>query len=251
MESSMNALHLALLGVAAGALLAAAVVLDRWLRPKMERIRVPETDPRLGDHASLSHDFDALLHQANGRPMAVGTMMDHLALRGHAFLLLFFSLPLCLPVGIPVLTTILGPVLVFVSFFLLRGRRTWLPRRMREHEVPFERMESMIRRINPLVLRIERHLYPRLLALSEPGLPVRVHAAYILALSLVVSLPMPILFANLVAAVPILLLSLGLIKRDGLFIIAAYVAVIPCIALYGVLALLGFEGLQRLLGGLV
>jgi hypothetical protein len=243
----------AILLIAAGgaALLLAVAVLDRWLRPKMERIRVPESDPRLGEHASLSKDFDALLRQAGGRPMTVGTMMDSLALRGDAFLLLFFSLPLCLPVGIPVLTTILGPVLVFVSFFLLLGRRTWLPKRVRDHEVPFERMESMIRRMTPLVLRIEKHLYPRLLALSEPGLAVRVHAAYILVLALVVSLPMPILFANLVAAVPILLLSLGLIKRDGLFIIAAYVAVIPCVALYASLALLGIQGMEHLFRSLV
>lgn len=197
--------------------------------------------------ASLSEDFQALLAQAEGRPMTIAAIMDSLALRGHALLLVFLSFPLCLPVGIPILTSLLGPLIAFVSFFLILNRQPWLPKRLREREIPYESLDRVFTRLIPMAQRVEKHLHRRLLPLTSEGLVMRLHAGYIFGLALVVSLPLPILFFNLVAALPILLLSLGLLKRDGVFIIAAYAALIPCILAYGGLAILGREGLHHLI----
>ncbi len=197
--------------------------------------------------ASLSEDFQAILELAGGKPMSVATIMDTLAIRGHALLLVFLSFPLCLPVGIPILTTMLGPLIGFVAFFLILNRRPWLPRRMRDREIPFESLERVFTRLIPMAQRVEKHLHRRLLPLTEKGFVMRIHAAYMFILAVVVSLPLPILFFNLVAALPILLLSLGLLKRDGVFIILAYLAAIPCILAYGFLAFMGREGLRQVI----
>lgn len=198
--------------------------------------------------SALSEDFRALLETAAGQPMTIGAILDVLAIRGHVLLLVFFSLPLCLPVGIPILTTVLGPLLAFVSCFLALGRPPWLPRRFRERAIPYESLERAVQRVLPITLRLEKHLRQRLLFLSEEGPVIRLHAIYIFVLALVVSIPLPILFLNLIAALPILLLSLGLLKRDGVFIIASYITAVPCILVYGGLFLAGREGLQHILG---
>lgn len=221
---------------------------EKWLRPRVWKTEIPPDDVRLGARASLSQDFQAILEKADGNSMTVGEIMDLLEVRGHALLLVFFSLPLCLPVGIPILTSLLGPLLAFVSFFLALGRRPWLPRRIRNRSIPHDKLEHLIERVQPMVTRLERHLHYRLLLLSEEGLPVRLHALYMMVLALVISIPLPILFFNLVAAVPIVLLSLGLLKRDGVFIVAAYITAIPCVIMYTALAVVGIEGIRHLLG---
>jgi len=223
------------------------ITLEKWLRARLVLAEVSEYDDRLGERSSLSHDFSALLERANGNPMTIGAILDTLAIRGHALLLVFFSFPLCLPVGIPILTTLLGPLLAFVSFFLIFGRRPWLPKRLRNRSIPYESLDRLVNRLMPLALKVEKHLHYRLLFLTEEGPMIRLHAVYMCLLSLVVSIPLPILFLNLVAALPILLLSLGMLKRDGFFVILAYVAVIPCIIMYGGLVVAGVESIQHMM----
>ncbi len=224
------------------------IMIGKWLRARLALAEVAEHDDRLGERSSLSHDFSALLETANGSPMTIGAILDVLEIRGHALLLVFFSFPLCLPVGIPILTTLLGPLLAFISFFLILGKRPWLPKRLRNRALTYESLERLVNRLMPMALRVEKRLHYRLLFLTEEGPVVRFHAAYMCLLSLVVSIPLPILFLNLVAALPILLLSLGMLKRDGLFVILAYVAVIPCILMYGGLVVAGVEGVQHMMG---
>lgn len=196
---------------------------------------------------TLARELELLLDESGGRPMSVGAIFDRLSLRGKALLMTFFAFPLCLPIGIPVLTTMLGPVLAFIAWFVISDRPLWLPHRLRDRSV----QHHTLVRLNDWILRylgpVERRLRPRLEVLSRPW-PMRVHGVYVLVLALVVSLPLPVLFANLVAALPILIMGLGLLRRDGFAIIASYIACVPCIALYSALIILGREGFQHLLG---
>jgi hypothetical protein len=195
----------------------------------------PVEDPPI----TLSEEIRALLHKADGKPMALGAIIKSFPRRSHAMLLVFLSFPLCLPVGIPILTTLLGPAVAFVALFLLFGRTPWLPRRFRERPIPYARLESACNRLLRTLKRLERWLHPRIEVLSGNVHIVRIHALVILFLALVISIPLPILFANLVAALPIFLIALGLLERDGHFIIAGYIAVVPTAAFYVGLVLLG------------
>lgn len=196
---------------------------------------------------TLVDDLQGILVHAEGRPLSVGAIMDLLSMRGHVLLLAFFSLPLCLPIGIPVVSTVFGTILIILTWFLIFNRHPWLPDRVRERMVPYASMEKLVRHAMPYVKWVELRLKHRLPALSDKGLMLRIHAFYMFLLALVVSVPM---VTNMPAAIPILLLSLGLLKRDGLFIIAAYAAGIPCIFFYGGLTFLGTEGIKKLIGWL-
>jgi hypothetical protein len=196
-----------------------------------------------GPVETLSDDLRKLLDVAGGQPITLGEILKTCELRGEALLLVVFAFPLCLPIGI---TAIFGPVLVFVSFFILLRKPIWLPRRLARHEVSFHTLQSVSTKLLRFLGPIERRLKFRLAPLSSP-LAIRIHGLYILILSLIVSIPMPIFLANTVAALPVLILGMGLLKRDGLVIAAAYVAVIPCVMVYGGLAALGWEGVEWLI----
>jgi hypothetical protein len=200
-----------------------------------------EEDPPI----TLSEEIRALLKKADGKPLPFGAIIQSFPRRSHAMLLVFLSFPLCLPVGIPILTTLLGPAVALVALFLFIGRAPWIPRRLRERMIPYSRLESVSNRLLRTLKRLERWLHPRIEVLSGNVHVVRVHAVAIILLALVVSIPLPILFANLVAALPIFLIALGLLERDGRFIIAGYVAVLPTAAFYVLLVLLGREGVEQ------
>ena len=162
--------------------------------------------------------------------------------------MVFLSFPLCLPVGIPVLTTVLGLTLVFVSLSLVLGRKPWLPQVLRAKSVPHERLAHIVERLIRISRRMERWLHPRLLILVANRPVICLHGVFTIAMALLAAIPVSLPLNNMVAALPILLLGLSLLERDGALVIVSYLAAIPCILYYGGLAFLGVKGLEHLMG---
>ena len=76
---------------------------------------------------------------------------------------------------------------------------------------------ALVRRIGPWLARAERLLRPRVLALSSPPMEYFVGGVCLL-LAIVLVLPVPL--GNMLPALAISLLALGVLERDGLWILA-------------------------------
>jgi hypothetical protein len=55
----------------------------------------------------------------------------------------------------------------------------------------------------------------------------------------------------MVAALPVLLLSLSLLQKDGAMAIASYIATIPCLLYYGTAGCLGYAGMKTFITFLI
>jgi hypothetical protein len=190
----------------------------------------------------------AILEKADGNGIAMGTILATLSRCSHAVLIVFLSFPLCLPVGIPVLSTTLGLTLGLVGFLLAVGRKLWIPKSIASKVIPYKRLDYVIERLLRVSARMERWVHPRMLFCATNSKILRVHGVFILLMGLTASIPLPLPFNNLVAALPILLLGLSLLERDGVLVIVSYLASIPCIIYYGALIYLGHAGFERLIG---
>ena len=71
---------------------------------------------------------------------------------------------------------------------------------------------------------LESVLRPRWAWLTGTALLYQLHAGIILASALILLLPLPIPFSNVLPAWAIFLTACGLLERDGLFIFLGYVA---------------------------
>jgi hypothetical protein len=203
----------------------------------------------LGDaRDGLSRQMLAILVEAGGNDIALGTIIATLSRDSYAVLIVFLGFPLCLPVGIPVLSTTLGLTLGLVGFLLALGREIWIPKSIALKIIPNKRLSYVIERILRVSKRIERLFHPRMLFFVTNGRMVRIHGLFIMLLGLTASIPLPLPFNNLVAALPIVLLGLSLLERDGALVIVSYIASIPCILYYGALVYLGHAGFQRIMG---
>jgi hypothetical protein len=144
--------------------------------------------------------------------IALGEIIDKAGSRTHGFALFIFALPEAVPIPVPGISAFLAIPLVLISAHLAAfGERAPIPERLRRRTLPV----SLVRKVNSYVLpvleRLEKLVKPRLQGIAERE---RFLGACCLALSLLIVAPIP--FANLVPAVFLAMIALGMVQRDGM-----------------------------------
>lgn len=154
--------------------------------------------------------------------------------RSFGFLLLIFALPNTLPLGIPGISTLTGVPLALVALQMTFGMpRPYLPKWLAERSLRREDFRRLIERTAPSLQRLERIMRPRWVMLSGIA-GERTLGTFCLLLAVVLALPIP--FGNVLPALAIALMALGLIEKDGVLIVGgAAVGVISLIFVWGVL----------------
>jgi hypothetical protein len=133
-----------------------------------------------------------------------------------AVLTLLFAVPNVLPMP-PGTSAILGTPLLFMTVQLALGTPPWVPRAIGERSLSKATIGPAMRRIAAALTARHPLLRPRLQALVEPP-AVRVIGAICSLLALILFLPIP--FGNMLPALAISLLALGIVFRDGLCVLA-------------------------------
>lgn len=156
-----------------------------------------------------------------GERISVGTIVAALKDRTYALLVVLLGLPNCLPMPPPI-PLVCGLVLAFVALQMLAGRAMpWLPESLLGKSIGKPELAKAVSRALPPLVRLERISRPRLTTLGRLGgsfaIPVLGLLILILALGLVVSAPF---IGQIPLGLAVCLVGLGLVERDGLFIIA-------------------------------
>jgi hypothetical protein len=196
----------------------------------------------------FSSQLIAILENAGGNDITLGTALTVLSRYSHAALFVFLSFPLCIPVGVPVFSTTLGVALGLVGLLLALGRDVRIPQSMAKKTIPYKSLASIIQRFLQIFKRIERWFHPRMPFFVTNDKMIRIHGIFVMLMGFTAAIPLPLPFNNLVAALPILLLGLSLLEKDGALVIASYLASIPCFIYYGALIYLGNAGYRHFLG---
>jgi hypothetical protein len=155
--------------------------------------------------------------------------------RGYGVLMFVLALPGVLP-GV---SSIAAIPLALVAVQLAIGLpRPWLPRILAARSLSRVEFARMVERVAPHLARVERLLRPRLAVLTG-AIGERVIGVMCLVLALL--LTVPVLF-NWPLVVPIALMSLAVLERDGAFAIVGFVA--GC-AVLGALLVVGWVSVQE------
>lgn len=170
--------------------------------------------------ATLLSMLQALAADDSRERISIGDLLAALGDRALAALLFVFAVPNVLPVP-PGTSTILGAPLVFLAAQLAFGRQPWLPAFIADRTMTRADFAGLVRRIGPWLARAERLLRPRAIALSQPPMEYLVGLVCLL-LAMVLVLPVPL--GNMLPALAISLLALGILERDGLWILAGLMA---------------------------
>ncbi len=172
----------------------------------------------------LSEELADLHARAGDRAVPLREVIFVLRNRAYLLLIVLLALPFIQPVPLPGLSTPLGLAIVLIALRLSLGQKPWLPMKIQRARLPagfFGRVLSFTAR---LLRYLESVLRPRWAPLTETALLNQLHAIVLLVSALILLLPLPIPFSNLLPAWAIFLLACGLLERDGLFILLGYVA---------------------------
>ena len=128
----------------------------------------------------------------------------------------------------PGLSGVLGLPLLYLSVQMMLGRVPWLPSFIGDRSMPRDRFAQLVERLGPWLARAERLLRPRW-SLLVSHRAERVLGALCLILAAVLALPIP--FGNMLPALAICLLALGILERDGVWVAAGMVVGVASIFL--------------------
>jgi hypothetical protein len=174
------------------------------------------TDPRADSERLSAVIADTL----QDHEVTVGELADRVAERGFGLIMIMLAMPTMIPVLVPGTAAVIGALYVILAGQMLIGlRRPWLPRRAREYRLSLSIVQALQRRGIPFLRRIDRLSRPR--GVVAEGLVTRAVAVIVLLLGVVLLSPLP--FFNTIPALTALVLGIGLVNRDGVFVLLGIV----------------------------
>lgn len=188
----------------------------------------------------LSEELELILQEFDVETVTLRDVIDVLHGRGYVLLVMLLTLPFCTPLPLPGLSTPIGLIIALIGARLACGQRPWLPARLLDTRLPPETFRKVFVITRRLVLAFERLLHPRLLWVTNSARLDQVHALPIVICAGLLLLPLPVPLTNTVPAWAVLLIAGGLLERDGLFILAGYLATFFAIAFFTAIGFLGF-----------
>ncbi len=179
------------------------------------RIRLDEMLRELGARVGESASSAA-------RPamLTVGELVDKAAEGGFGFLVGILTL-----IAIPFfgLSTPFGLAIALIGGQMMLGRmQPWLPQRARRRELKMEMLDRVTRLLAKRTRWLARSTRRRWELLITP----RLIGLGIVILALGLALPLPIPGSNLVFLIPLFVYAVGILERDGLWIVIGHVATV-------------------------
>ncbi|MBB6091685.1 hypothetical protein HNQ60_000531 [Povalibacter uvarum] len=164
-------------------------------------------------HKPLSETLSEMAADSTEPRISLRHFMDRAGDRAFGALLFILAFPNIVPTP-PGTSAVLGLPMLLLAGQLAWGRRTpWLPRFIAERSLDRGIFAHAVERIAPALRRFERFLKPRAAWLVSP-LPERMIGLVTFVLALVIFLPIPL--GNIVPAIAICIISLGLLEHDGI-----------------------------------
>jgi hypothetical protein len=176
------------------------------------------------EYAGRSTRFSTILRHFAASPrqrIAIGELLDGFGDRSFGAAMLLLALPNMVPLP-PGASTIFGLPLMLIAAQLALGQRTvWLPQAIRNRSIATSVFSRIVHTTRPYLRRAERLLAPRLLIMLSP-LSTRLVGVACFILAILIALPIPL--ANFLGGLSVAAFSLGLLRHDGVAVLAGWIA---------------------------
>lgn len=197
----------------------------------------------------LGQRFEEIIDQINGDTVTLKELMEQCGHDGMLMICALATLPFLIPVSVPGVSTVFGAAIVLIGCAVLFNRLPWLPRRVAEKQLPTARLKPALVKGANLVSRLDKWIKPRAPYLTSTTM-LRVDAAAVVLGGLLLMAPFGLIpFSNTAPAISILFTALGMIQRDGVFVMLGYLCLLASIVYFGVLIYLAWTGGLAILTG--
>ncbi len=206
-------------------------------------------DTTEGLSAALFDTIDSI----EGSTITLRQLFALIGEQGLLFLCALLTIPFLIPVSIPGVSTVFGVAIILIAIGITLNRIPWLPRQLMDRPLQTEKLVPTLAKGATMVARIDRVIRPRLLNLTHGAVMNRLNGLALVFGGVLLIFPLGLIpFSNTLPAFAILFLAVGVLQRDGLFVVLGYVMQVATVVYFGVLAagaLLAGQGLNSLIAG--
>lgn len=167
----------------------------------------------------FSQELEGLADLADGKDVPFIQIFRHVRGRGLPAMIVILSLVMML---IPGASVLLGGVIMLFGWRMIFGKHPMIPRRLLRARISRVHLERMVKRAVPAIRWVEMGLKPRWLPLCRSTVAKRFNGNIVLFCGLALVLPLPIPFTNMIPATGLILLAVGLMEEDGVFVAMGY-----------------------------
>ncbi|MBM4242453.1 MAG: exopolysaccharide biosynthesis protein [Deltaproteobacteria bacterium] len=198
----------------------------------------------------LSAQFAAIARSLPDEKLPVQDLLERVGQSGMLLFAVFLTLPFLVPVSVPGVSTVFGLLIILIGIGFALDRLPWLPSFVMKRTVPAGKLGTALEQGSKLVARIEGFLHPRLGFLVH-GLGVnRLNGLALAFAGVLLMAPFGFVpFSNTVPGLAILFLALGMLERDGVFVILGYLMTVATCVYFGVLIWGAYQAGSLMLGG--
>ena len=195
------------------------------------------TPPGNGHTTTLGDRLTQVIQSLDTQALTLGQMLERVGTQGLLLFAALLTLVFLIPVSIPGVSTVFGAAILLIGVSRLLDRPLWLPARLRDRELPAERLRQMLGRGMVWVHRLERisraHRLPSLA--QGRAMDIFNSLAFIFA-ALLLMMPFGFIpFSNTLPGIALLFYAIGMIQRDGVAILLGHLGTIVTLVYFSVL----------------
>jgi len=183
----------------------------------------------------LSETLSQAVDGIEGDTVTLRKLMTAIGEQGLLVLCAIATLPFLIPVSIPGVSTVFGAAIVLLAVAVTMNRLPWLPQRILDRPLETAKLLPALRKGVAIVSKLDAWVLPRIMMLTT-GPMARFNGLVLVFAGLLLMAPFGLVpFSNTAPAVAILLLTMGMLQRDGLFVLLGYVATVLTVIYFSVL----------------
>lgn len=202
--------------------------------------------------ASLAATLTDTAHALPSERVSLRQLLELIGEQGMLVFCLLLTVPFLLPVSIPGVSTPFGLLILFIGVGVTFNRVPWLPEQLMNRHFATAQIAPMLHKAATLLAKLDRLIRPRMLTFTGSRGVHRLNGLLIIVAAALLMLPLgAIPFTNALPAWSILLLTAGMLQRDGMVVLAAWLlvsATLVWFTLLGIGLLQAGEQAQQLLG---
>lgn len=166
----------------------------------------------------LSVELMDLANRYEHSDVLIGELMARLEGRVYTLFLVMLSIPFCQPLAIPGVSTLFGIIIALLGLRFALRQHPWLPKRLMETRIPARFLPKVLRAGGKVLSGLEKALHPRMTYIFDYRLTQFLAGMVIFISGVLLLLPLPIPFSNLLPALTVVVVSVSVSERDGLML---------------------------------
>jgi len=163
-----------------------------------------------------------LLDAPEQTPIPLSKVIDSLANKGRPLLILFLIIPFCQPLVIPGLSIPFGLVVALIGMRISSPKPLWLPKFLLNKKFNVKTLQKITNIFFKFLSMTEKWIHRRLQWACEHRFAMTCNRSVIFLMGILLCIPLPLPLINIPAAWPILFISLGILKDDGLMVLIGH-----------------------------